>query len=393
MLYRRFGKTGLSLSVLTCGGMRFQHSWKKEARPTRKSLRRVEAVVQRALEVGINHFETAYGYGTSEEELGRVLSGVPREAYYIQTKITPKASSEEFRRRFDESQRLLRVDTIDLFSIHGINNREIWEYTFRRGGCLDVALQLKEEGRIRHLGFSTHAPTSLILEAIQTGVFEYVNLHWYYIFQDNWPAIEAAAHRDMGVLIISPNDKGGLLYRPSEKLRRLVAPLSPMVFNDLFCLSRPEVHTLSIGAARPEDFDEHLRALDLYDRWEELLPPILERLEAAQREALGEDWLQTWREGLPSWEETPGGVNLPVILFLWNLVQAFDLLEYARMRYNLLGNGSHWFPGNPLTAASLEDLARALSRSPHRERILEMIPQIHRTLAGRRRRRLGAASS
>jgi predicted aldo/keto reductase-like oxidoreductase len=93
----------------------------------------------------------------------------------------------------------------------------------------------------------------------------------------NAPALAAAAQRDMGVSIISPNDKGGKLYDPPPALRALCAPLTPMQFNDLYCLARPEVHTLSCGVAKPGDFDEHLRALDNYDRIPEVLPPIEQR--------------------------------------------------------------------------------------------------------------------
>jgi len=81
----------------------------------------------------------------------------------------------------------------------------------------------------------------------------------------NWTAIEAARALDMGIFIISPNDKGGKLYDPPRKLKELCAPLTPMQFNDLYCLARPQVHTLSCGAARPGDFDEHIRALEFYD--------------------------------------------------------------------------------------------------------------------------------
>ena len=94
----------------------------------------------------------------------------------------------------------------------------------------------------------------LITRAIATGEFDYVNLHWYFVNDLNWAAVQEAARRDMGVFIISPNDKGGKLYEPPPKLAQLCQPLSPMAFNDLYCLARPEVHTLSIGAARPGGF-------------------------------------------------------------------------------------------------------------------------------------------
>src|SRR3989449_2994376 len=111
-------------------------------------------------------------------------------------------------------------------------------------------------------------------KGVQSDEFDSLIVHGYFVNDLNWPAIEAAKRQDMGVFIISPNDKGGKLYEPPQKLIELCAPLTPMQFNDLYCLARPEVHTLSCGAARPGDFDEHTRALDFYDRIVETIWPI-----------------------------------------------------------------------------------------------------------------------
>ncbi|MBN3906403.1 MAG: aldo/keto reductase [Nostoc sp. NMS1] len=390
MLYRRFGRTELQMPVFSCGGMRYQFKW--EDVPNNEipadSQANLEATIRRAVEVGINHIETARGYGTSEMQLGRVLPQFPREKLIVQTKISPKEDAKEFRETFEQSLKYLQLDYVDLLGLHGINHAESLDYSIRPGGCLEVAQQLQAEGKVRFIGFSTHGSTDTIVQTINTNLFDYVNLHWYYINQWNWAAIEAAKRQDMGVFIISPSNKGGLLYEPPQKLVNLCAPLSPMVFNDLFCLSHQEVHTLSVGAAKPQDFDEHLKALELVERASEILPPILARLEEEAIASLGEDWVKSWETNLPTFEETPGEVNIRVILWLRNLAIAYDLLDYAKMRYNLLGNGDHWFPGNKADRLEELNLRQCLARNPHADKIPQFLEQAHQMLAGEAVKRL-----
>lgn len=385
MQYRRFGQTELKIPVISCGGMRFQQSWSDTDPVSEASQRGVESCVRRALELGIHHIETARGYGTSEYQLGQVLPKLKRDELIVQTKVGPEKDVRKFIANFEKSMGLLKLDYVDLFSMHGINDVQSMEAAL---ACLDQALKWKREGRIRHLGFSTHGPTDIIVEAIRTGAFEYVNLHWFYINQDNWPAIEEATRRDMGVFIISPNDKGGLLYKPSPKLLELCAPLHPMVFNGLFCLSHPEVHTLSCGVSRPEDFDIHMETVEKLDRAREWIAPILARLESALEDAVGADWAQTWQRGLPEWHETPGGINIPVILRLRNLALAYDMIEYGKMRYNLLGNGGAWFPGNKADNLSSYDLSACLQHSPYARKIPAFLAETHAMLEGEEVRRL-----
>ncbi|MBD1868216.1 aldo/keto reductase [Cyanobacteria bacterium FACHB-471] len=390
MQYRRFGRTELQMPVFSCGGMRYQHSWKDVpgwSIPNDRQ-KNLEATIRRSLEVGINHIETARGYGSSELQLGRILPKLPREQLIVQTKVSPCEDPKEFRRTFDQSLSNLRLDHVDLLGLHGINTPELLHQSIRPGGCLDVARQLQQQGKVRFIGFSTHAPTDIILRTVETNQFDYINLHWYYINQINWAAIEATTERDMGVFIISPSDKGGMLYQPSPKLVELCAPLSPMVFNDLFCLSHPQVHTLSIGAARPQDFDEHLKALPLLDQTDTVLPPILKRLENEAIARLGETWYKTWHIGLPKPEETPGGINIRSILWLRNLAIAYDLVDFAQTRYNMLGNASHWFPGNKADRVKSLDLRQCLSQSPHADKIPALLEETHQLLGGKTVQRL-----
>ena len=348
MITRRFGRTGLELPVLSCGGMRYQHSWddKEAAGITGEGQANLEACIRKALDSGINHIETARGYGTSEVQLGRILPKLPHEGMIVQTKVSPDIEGG-FRAGFEQSMQNLQLDHVDLLSIHGINNRELWEETIRPGGALEAAQQIIHEGRATFLGFSTHAPCGLIEEMIASDAFDYVNLHWYFMNQTNLTAVQAATRHDMGVFIISPTEKGGCMHQPSEKLSGLCAHLSPIVFNDLFCLIHPEVHTISIGAARPSDFDEHLKILPLLQQPEmpELIRKISRRLEGEYVRMNGAPMPPRWDRDLPPFDEVPGGINLQEILRLWALDRAFDMQTYGKLRYNLLGNGGHWFPG------------------------------------------------
>jgi hypothetical protein len=379
------------MPVFSCGGMRYQHKWQDVplADIPAENQRNLEATIHRAFELGINHIETARAYGSSEMQLGLVLPQLPRDRLIVQTKVVVKDTPEEFLATFEQSLKMLKLDYVDLLSVHGINLDEHIAACMAPGGLLDVIRKLQDQGKVRFVGFSTHGPTDVIVRAVETNQFDYFNVHWYYINQLNWPAIVAAKARDMGVFIISPSDKGGHLHTPPPQLVELCAPLSPMVFNNLFCLSRPEVHTLSLGAAQPSDFDEHMKTLDLLDNSQEYLRPILNRLDRQGIATFGEDWWRNWRQGLPQPSQTPNHVNIPLILWLRNLALAYGMTEYGKARYNLLGGAaSHWFPGARADIVDDAALRSCLQASPFADQIPQSLRETHELLGGASVKRL-----
>jgi uncharacterized protein len=382
MKYRRFGRTELQMPVISCGGMRYQFKWQDvdPAEVPRDSQENMEATIHRALELGINHIETARGYGSSEMQLGAVLPTLPRDKIIVQTKVAPMKNPEDFLKTFDKSMDYLKLDHVDLLSLHGVNNRELLDFSLRKKGCVAAARKLQLEGRVTFLGFSTHATTDIILDAIATNEFDYVNIHWYFVNDLNWPAILAARKRDMGMFIISPNDKGGKLYEPPKKLVDLCAPLSPMIFNDLYCLARPEVHTLSCGASKPSDFDEHIKALEYYDNIPATIGPIEKRLRAEMERVLGADWCRCWSEGVPDYLEVPGQTNILEILRLWTYAKSLDLLTWGKFRYNLLGQAEHWFPGENVSKLDESKLSPLLASSPFAKKIPAILKESHEML-------------
>ena len=373
------------MPILSLGGMRFQQSWKElnPAEITFESQELLENTLSRARDCGLNHIETARHYGSSELQLGWAFKTLPDPKRLLQTKVPPREDPKQFESELELSFQRLGCQKLDLLAIHGLNLPEHLDQTLRPGGCLEVVRRWQDKGRILNVGFSTHGSTELIVKAIKTDQFDYVNLHWYFIRQDHAAALDAAAKFDLGVFIISPTDKGGHLHTPSRKLLDLCSPLHPIVFNDLFCLRDARVHTISVGASRPEDLELHLKALALLDLADEYVPTIEEKLFNEARARLGESWLSTWHVGLPSWEDTPGKINLPILLWLHNLVEAWDMEGYAKSRYGLLGNASHWFPGENADCLDREVSEEALKKVLVKSPWINQIPGLIRKLRSR----------
>ncbi len=374
MQYRRFGKTNLSLSVFTLGTMRYL-----------ASAHNAQATLERAIALGINHFETAQGYGQSEVYLGNALRqgvGAARENLMITTKISPKPDAPSMAEAIGRSLSRLQVDYIDCLAIHGINTAEHLAWVQNPKGCMAAVQDAVTAGKIRHVGFSTHAPLEIILAAIESNLFEFVNLHYTYFFRRNAPVVALAHQKDMGVFIISPADKGGMLYTPPQTLKDLCAPLDPLHVNARFLLSQPAVTTLSVGAAIPEELDWPLAIADQTAPLTTFEQEILERLKTHATQTLQADQCHQCNACLPC----PENINIPEVLRLRNLAVAYDMTDFGRYRYRMFENAGHWFPGRK--ADKCTECGDCLPRCPSRLSIPELLLDTHGRLQDSPRPRL-----
>jgi predicted aldo/keto reductase-like oxidoreductase len=384
----------MDISVMSFGAMRIVSENEETPEQCRE---RAFATMRRALDVGINHIETARGYGQSETLIGEALKQgvIRRDEFYLTTKIAPSASAEEFRTALDDSMARMNVTHVDNLDMHGVNTPEHVSMCRLPAGCMAAAKAAVTEGLVSHLGFSTHAPLEVILDAINTDAFQSINLHYYYVNQRNRPAVDLATRNGMGVFIISPTDKGGQLFDPPAALVEICRPLTPIQMNQRWLLAQPEVHTLSLGCTRPEEFDAHL---DIANRCNGPLGAeeraMFERLEMAMG-AVGASFCNFCHACLPC----PEDVHIPEILRLRNLVRAYDMTGFGKYRYKMfahrdaqtgakVGGAGHWFPG--ADASFCTSCGDCLPRCPLNLPIPLLLADTHDLLAGEVGKRLWA---
>lgn len=371
MEYRRFGKTDKNISVITLGGMRFKQVWDNPRNEIPKATQdHCNEVVDLAIKNGINHFETAYGYVKSETVFGRTLNDelkIPRSSYHLMTKGNANSASE-MRRLVEEQLTTLKTDYFDFYGWHGINNQELLQSSCASNGSVEELLKMKEEGLIKHVGFSTHGSLDTIKKTIDTNLFEFVNLHYYYFYQRNLDAVKLAEQKDMGVFIISPNDKGGQLFNAPEKIRKAIPHASPIEWNARFCLSNPAIHTLSFGITEQTHFDEMNRIFPSQIPLSEEDNTSKDRLD----QMLNDDpyaWFSS-----SEFEKDPSGMDIHLLLHWRKLWKCYDLLDFAKYRYKELKTPNHWVPGVYATPENINkfDFSRILNTIPLRELLTEL---------------------
>lgn len=371
MEYRRFGKTEKMLSVITLGGMRFKHGWSEPRHEIpNDTLEQCREMVQLAFDVGINHIETAWGYRKSETAYGKVLNEelkIPRNTYHLMTKGSPR-TAEDVRKLVENQLKDLQTDYFDFYGWHGLNNDELFQESCKTGGAVEELLKMKEEGIIRHVGFSTHAPLQTIIDAIKTGLFDFVNLHYYYFNQRNYEAVAVAKARDLGVFIISPNDKGGQLFNAPSKVRNAVNPLTPIQWNARFCLQNEAIHTLTFGLTEASQFDEMKGIFPA--SWTELEQKIKSKLDNFLLDDPYADYLGF------DLENDPSGINIPEVLRLRKLWKCYDMSSFGKYRYKTFEEKSHWLPGLQAFNSNIDKID--LSKVPANIPLKKMLAESHR---------------
>lgn len=220
---------GLKLSSLGLGCMRL---------PTLESYEQIDIdkvteMVAFAMEQGINYFDTAWPYhgGNSETAMGQVLKAYPRESFYLATKF-PSFEREYFDRApeiFEKQIEKCKVDYFDFYLLHNVCETNIdW---FLELGVVEYLLEQKRQGRIRHLGFSTHGNLETItrlLDAYAEHIdFCQIQLNWLdWTLQNARRKVELLNSRGVPVWVMEPV-RGGKLCQLAPEHEAALKKLHP----------------------------------------------------------------------------------------------------------------------------------------------------------------------
>ncbi|MBN1685076.1 MAG: aldo/keto reductase [Spirochaetales bacterium] len=320
----------MKVSVLGLGCMRLPEQDGKVVRELSTPM------LQRAVELGINYFDTAidYCHGDSQAAVGEALEGL-RDKVLLSTKNHHhRAEKSEWRRCLEESLKLLRTDYIDIYSHHGIS----WEIFVKyldpeNDGLTKEMMRAKEEGLVRHIAFSFHDTPENLIKLIDTGHYESVTLQFNLLDQRNKDAILHAREAGMGVVVMGPLG-GGRLGLPNEKISHLIGEeVGSTVEAALrFVLGTPGVNVALSGMQDIRMLEENVRTVEANEPFSAKTIAGLNELVAERKKKSG---LYCTGCGY-CMPECPVGIAIPENLDLLNLSAIYGLHDTAMTRYRTL---------------------------------------------------------
>jgi predicted aldo/keto reductase-like oxidoreductase len=251
IIYRTLGNTGLKVPVISFGVMRSDNP----------------GLCKAAYEKGIKLFDTANGYqnGNNETMLGNIFRDIPRDSFYLATKVKsagmtreglpgPETTADDFLSKFNESMSRLKMDYVDILYVHDISNTEYLKYK----PILNAVKKLKKEGKARFIGFSTHRNEPAVIEAASESN-DWDVILTSYNFQQAYrkeldAAVKKAAAAGIGIVAMKTLAGGGFLDKEKTKPINTSAAIR-------WALSNPDIHTTIPGMTQFDQLDSNVRLL------------------------------------------------------------------------------------------------------------------------------------
>ncbi len=374
MEYRDFGNTGVRVSILGFGAMRFPEE-KKNGEYKVKEEESIK-IIHRALELGINYFDTAYPYCHDQSEivLGKALKG-RRDKVYLSSKVPTwmVKKTSDYRRFLEEQLKKLDVDFIDFYHFHGLGE-ESFKNTVLKLGLLKEAKKAKEEGLIKHISFSFHDKPEVMKRILNLGIFSSVLCQYNLLDRTNEEAMAYAKKKGVGVAVMGPVG-GGRLVTPGileEALGRTIQNTPELAFRFVFANKNVSVALSGMESIRM--IEENVRIANSSTE-SPLAPEELEAMEKFIQE-------RKKKEEIPCTSceycmPCPNNVAIPNIFQLMNYCNVYQLKKLAQKEYRGIGTASG---DERCQADACVECGECEEKCPQKIGIMEKLKEIHKIL-------------
>ena len=269
MIYNKFQE--LRLSALGLGAMRLPASGDNLSEIDEAA---TEQMVAYAMEHGVNYYDTAWGYhdGHSETILGQILSKYPRDSFYLATKFPgyDLSNMDKVESIFEQQLKKCQVEYFDFYLFHNVCEMNIDAYLDPKYGIFDYLIKQKENGRIRHLGFSAHGSCDVMkrfLDAYGKHMeFAQIQLNWIdWSFQDAKEKTALLKEHQLPIWVMEPLRVGKLASlsdQASEQLRTLRPDEEPAAWAFRFLQGIDGVTMILSGMSSLQQVQDNIRTFD-----------------------------------------------------------------------------------------------------------------------------------
>jgi predicted aldo/keto reductase-like oxidoreductase len=312
---RKLGNTDMEVTIVSFGGIPII------TRDYELSVK----TVRRAYELGINFYDTARAYNTSEEKIGDTLKGVRDKVFYA-TK-THLRTRREAERHIQESLKNLRTSYIDLYQIHSVDDIDTLDRVMAKDGALPALEEAQKKGYIRYIGITGHR-AEILIEAINRYPFATIMAPLNFLEQSHAAnLLPLCREKNIGFIVMKPF-AGGSLVTGDKDVQALIGAKSSGEMAKLsvkFALSFPGVSCVIPGLGNPQEVEEAVRAGEEFGALREEEKEIFERLKSI----LIEPFCRGCGYCLPC----PQNIDIPSILRALLYAERFNLMERARNIY------------------------------------------------------------
>ena len=360
MQYNNIGAKRVSL--LGFGGIPIMSGRTNEFLVELKNVGYIESlkVIEHAIDLGINFFDTAIDYGDSERKIGEVISGI-RNDIFVASK-SKALYRDEMLRSVDKSLKALKTDYIDLYQFHYVKDKYSYDTIMGTDGSYNALLELKKEKTIRHIGLASHNPF-VITQGIGDGIIDTIQIPYNIIENDSREIINAAVDVNIPIIVMKPY-AGGSLTKINNKIIDIIEDNRRLKYFALKFVIEQPVTVVIPGMSSIEEVNENANLVDDVAR--------LSREEKSTIDIIKSRIGSVFCRRCQYCEPCPKGIPIAQIFRIRKYYEDYGLESWAKEQYMNLQT----------KADKCIQCGNCESRCPYKLEIMTEIRSVHRLLGG-----------